>query len=188
MCRLVLRHWFCNPKYLSSTFLDARALLLTERVIVWCVYTAHTCSFNYKSDYYYLFIFIIYFFPFFTYSYPHYLYNGLPDKSDYSWDDLTDWFWPFWWQICLWCFFIIQLTDVVTKNIQNTIKDEYDGQINAATQTIDLVQSEVRINPGGGHSHWEVIWVCAAYKTHLFTLISSSGDPQFHVNLPLRSP
>ena len=42
--------------------------------------------------------------------------------------------------------------------------------------------------PGGGHSHWKVIWVCAAYKTHLFTLISSSGDPQFHVNLPLRSP
>ena len=39
-----------------------------------------------------------------------------------------------------------------------------------------------------GHSHLEVIWVCAAYKTHLFTLISSSGDPQFHVNLPLRSP
>ena len=40
----------------------------------------------------------------------------------------------------------------------------------------------------GGHSHWEVIWVCAAYMTHLFTLISSSDDPQFHVNLQLRSP
>ena len=29
-------------------FLDFRALLLTERVIVLCVYAAHACSFNYK--------------------------------------------------------------------------------------------------------------------------------------------
>ena len=41
---------------------------------------------------------------------------------------------------------------------------------------------------GGGHSHWEVIWVCAAFMTHLFTPIYSSGDPQFQVDLQLRSP
>ena len=29
---------------------------------------------------------------------------------------------------------------------------------------------------------------CALFMTHLFTPISSSGDPQFQVNLPLRSP
>ena len=38
--------WNC-----TAYFLDARALLLTERVIVLCVYAAHACSFNYKSDY-----------------------------------------------------------------------------------------------------------------------------------------
>ena len=32
------------------------------------------------------------------------------------------------------------------------------------------------------------IWVCAAFVTHLFTPISSSGDPQFQVDLQLRSP
>ena len=32
-------------------FLDARALLLTEHEILLCVYAAHACSFNYKSDY-----------------------------------------------------------------------------------------------------------------------------------------
>ena len=41
----------CNyTAYIS----DARALLLTEHsenVIVLCVYAAHACSFNYKSDY-----------------------------------------------------------------------------------------------------------------------------------------
>ena len=31
----------------------------------------------------------------------------------------------------------------------------------------------------GGHSQWEVIWVCAALMTHHFTPISSSGDPNF---------
>ena len=35
----------------NAYFLDARALLLPERVIVLCVYTAHACLFNYKSDY-----------------------------------------------------------------------------------------------------------------------------------------
>ena len=39
-----------------------------------------------------------------------------------------------------------------------------------------------------GHSHWEVIWVCAPFMTHLFTPISSSGNPQFQVNLQLWSP
>ena len=38
--------WNC-----TAYFLDARALLLTEHVIVLCVYAAHACSFNYKSDY-----------------------------------------------------------------------------------------------------------------------------------------
>ena len=38
-------------KNCTAYFLDAQALLLTERVIVLCVYAAHTCSFNYKSDY-----------------------------------------------------------------------------------------------------------------------------------------
>ena len=38
--------WNC-----TAYFLDARALLLTERVIVLCVYATHACSFNYKSDY-----------------------------------------------------------------------------------------------------------------------------------------
>ena len=31
----------------TAYFSDARALLLTERVIVLCVYAAHACSFNY---------------------------------------------------------------------------------------------------------------------------------------------
>ena len=35
----------------TAYFSDARALLLTERVIVLCVYAAHECPFNYKSDY-----------------------------------------------------------------------------------------------------------------------------------------
>ena len=35
----------------TAYFLDAWALLLTEGVIVLYVYAAHTCSFNYKSDY-----------------------------------------------------------------------------------------------------------------------------------------
>ena len=38
--------WNC-----TAYFLDAWALLLTERVIVLRVYAAHACSFNYKSDY-----------------------------------------------------------------------------------------------------------------------------------------
>ena len=41
--------WNCTAYY----DVDARALLLllTECVIVLCMYAAHTCSFNYKSDY-----------------------------------------------------------------------------------------------------------------------------------------
>ena len=35
----------------TAYFSDARVLLLTEHVIVFCVYAAHACSFNYKSDY-----------------------------------------------------------------------------------------------------------------------------------------
>ena len=35
----------------TAYILDARALLLTERVIVLCVYAAQACLFNYKSDY-----------------------------------------------------------------------------------------------------------------------------------------
>ena len=38
--------WNC-----TAYFLDARALLLTGHVIVLCMYAAHACSFNYKSDY-----------------------------------------------------------------------------------------------------------------------------------------
>ena len=38
--------WNC-----TAYFSDTRALLLTERVIVLCVYAAHACSFNYWSDY-----------------------------------------------------------------------------------------------------------------------------------------
>ena len=38
--------WNC-----TAYFSDAWALLLTEHVIVLCVYAAHACSFNYKSDY-----------------------------------------------------------------------------------------------------------------------------------------
>ena len=38
--------WNC-----TAYFSDARALLLTERVIVLCVYAAHACSFNCWSDY-----------------------------------------------------------------------------------------------------------------------------------------
>ena len=40
--------WNCTA-YFSDT--RATALLLTERVIVWCVYSAHACSFNSWSDY-----------------------------------------------------------------------------------------------------------------------------------------
>ena len=38
--------WNC-----TAYFLDARALLITEHVIVLCMYAAHSCLFNYKSDY-----------------------------------------------------------------------------------------------------------------------------------------
>ena len=38
--------WNC-----TAYFSGDRALLLTERTIVLCLYAAHTCLFNYKSDY-----------------------------------------------------------------------------------------------------------------------------------------
>ena len=37
------------------------------------------------------------------------------------------------------------------------------------------------------HSHWEVIWVCATFMTHLFTPIYSSGDPQFQAQIGLKA-
>ena len=44
-------NWTNMSWYCTVHFLDARALLLTERVIVLCVYAAHACSFNYESVY-----------------------------------------------------------------------------------------------------------------------------------------
>ena len=41
---------------------------------------------------------------------------------------------------------------------------------------------------GGGHSHWKVVWECAALKTPFFRPFFISGDPPFQVLLQLQRP
>ena len=38
----------------------------------------------------------------------------------------------------------------------------------------------------GGHSHWKVVWGCAALKTPFFRPFCTSGDPPFQVLLQLQ--
>ena len=48
---LVRYNWTNMSWNCTAYFLDARTLLLTEHLLVLCVYAAHPCSFNYKSEY-----------------------------------------------------------------------------------------------------------------------------------------